>query len=371
MLTSVLIAVVCTALAYGLWRLLRVQVRHQQAHTEVSSASAPSVPQVVPAAQPVVEQPAPAVEPQPQVELIAEPAQDPPKPVVVEPVAAEPVVAEAVAAEPFVAEPVAAQPAVAPEPEAELEPEVAGPWVMEWVDLEPGQGFICARDGNDKNLLFVEARTRLAEQFGLFQVGKTNADAVRKKEVMLMLVLDLNELATNARIQEAHALGLPVVLMDDLLATDAGEPVKGYLSPEHAPAYRQARGSFQQHWQQTSVQLQPGMEYFLTHSNAGCSLLSEEGQQLADLIGPRLALKAEVPAEQRVDMVVVPTLRTSSRKYLQVIEREQPVLVVKAADLKGVSLGDSIPAWRWRGGEYFQYPVLERKADSHSGAAVG
>ena len=53
------------------------------------------------------------------------------------------------------------------------------------------------------------------------------------------------------------------------------------------------------------------------------------------------------------------------------IEREQPVLVVKAADLKGVSLGDSIPAWRWRGGEYFQYPVLERKADSHSGAAVG
>ena len=355
MLTSVLIAVVCTALAYGLWRLLRVQVRHQQAHTEVSPASTPAVAPVVPAAQPVVEQPVPAA------------------PAVAEPAVAEPVVAEPVAAEPVVAEPVVSEPAVAPEPEpeAELEPEVAGPWVMERVDLEPGQGFICARDGNDKNLRFVDARTRLTEQFGLFQVGKTNADAVRKKEVMLMLVVDLNELATNARIQEAHALGLPVVLMDDLLATEAGEPVKGYLSPEHAPAYRQARGSFQQHWQQTSVQLQPGMEYFLTHSNAGCSLLSEEGQQLADLIGPRLALKAEVPAEQRVDMVVVPTLRTSSRKYLQVIEREQPVLVVKAADLKGVSLGDSIPAWRWRGGEYFQYPVLERKADSHSGAAVG
>ena len=338
MLTSVLIAVVCTALAYGLWRLLRVQVRHQQAHTEVSSAAGSAVAPVVPAAQPVVEQSAPAAP-----------------------------VAKPVAAEPVAAEPVVAQPAVEPE----LELEAAGPWVMERVDLEPGQGFICARDGNDKNLRFVEARTRLAEQFGLFQVGKTNADAVRKKEVMLMLVVDLNELATNTRIQEAHALGLPVVLMDDLLATEAGEPVKGYLSPEHAPAYRQARGSFQQHWQQTSVQLQPGMEYFLTHSNAGCSLLSEEGQQLADLIGPRLALKAEVPAEQRVDMVVVPTLRTSSRKYLQVIEREQPVLVVKATDLKGVSLGDSIPAWRWRGGEYFQYPVLERNADSHSGAAVG
>ena len=328
MLTSVLIAVVCGALAYGLWRLLRVQFRHQQAHTEASPAVAPAVKPV--AAQPVVFE------------------QEPVEQMVVEKAAVEPVAVEQMAVDLE----------VAPEPE----PETSGPWVMERVDLEPGQGFICARDGNDKNLRFVEARTRLTEQFGLFQVGKTNADAVRKKEVMLMLVVDLNELATNARIQEAHALGLPVVLMDDLLATEAGEPLKGYLSPQHAPAYRQARGAFQQHWQQTSVELQPGMEYFLTHSNAGCSLLSEEGRQLADLIGPRLALKAEVPAEQRVDMVVVPTLRTSSRKYLQVIQREQPVLVVKAADLKGVHLGDSIPAWRWRGGEYFQYPVLERKA---------
>ena len=325
MLTSVLIAVVCGALAYGLWRLLRVQFRHQQAHTEASSAAAPAV-----------------------------------KPVPSQPMAVEQEPVEQAAVDPVAVEQMAVDLEVAPEPEPE--PELSGPWVMERVDLEPGQGFICARDGNDKNLRFVEARTRLTEQFGLFQVGKTNADAVRKKEVMLMLVVDLNELATNARIQEAHALGLPVVLMDDLLATEAGEPLKGYLSPQHAPAYRQARGAFQQHWQQTSVELQPGMEYFLTHSNAGCSLLSEEGRQLADLIGPRLALKAEVPAEQRVDMVVVPTLRTSSRKYLQVIEREQPVLVVKAADLKGVTLGDSIPAWRWRGGEYFQYPVLERKA---------
>ena len=325
MLTSVLIAVVCGALAYGLWRLLRVQVRHQQAHTEASPAVAPAV-----------------------------------KPVASQPVAVEQEPVEQAAVDPVAVEQMAVDLEVAPEPETE--PVLSGPWVMERVDLEPGQGFICARDGNDKNLRFVEARTRLTEQFGLFQVGKTNADAVRKKEVMLMLVVDLNELATNARIQEAHALGLPVVLMDDLLATEAGEPLKGYLSPQHAQAYRQARGAFQQHWQQTSVELQPGMEYFLTHSNAGCSLLSEEGQQLAELIGPRLALKAEVPAEQRVDMVVVPTLRTSSRKYLQVIEREQPVLVVKAADLKGVTLGDSIPAWRWRGGEYFQYPVLERKA---------
>ena len=245
MLTSVLIAVVCGALAYGLWRLLRVQVRHQQAHTEASPVAASAV----------------------------------------KPVASQPVAVEQEPVEQAAVDPVALEQVVTPEPEPE--PETSGAWVMERVDLEPGQGFICARDGNDKNLRFVEARTRLTEQFGLFQVGKTNADAVRKKEVMLMLVVDLNELTTNARIQEAHALGLPVVLMDDLLATEAGEPLKGYLSPQHAPAYRQARGAFQQHWQQTSLELQPGMEYFLTHSNAGCSLLSEEGQQLADQVrGP-------------------------------------------------------------------------------------
>ena len=246
-LTSVLIAVVCGALAYGLWRLLRVQFRHQQAHTEASPAVAPVV-----------------------------------KPVAAQPVAVEQEPVEQAAVEPVASEPLAVEPVVAPEPEPE--PETSGPWVMERVDLEPGQGFICARDGNDKNLRFVEARTRLTEQFGLFQVGKTNADAVRKKEVMLMLVVDLHELATNARIQEAHALGLPVVLMDDLLATEAGEPLKGYLSPQHAPAYRQARGAFQQHWQQTSVELQPGMEYFLTHSNAGCSLLSEYTLALHDAL---------------------------------------------------------------------------------------
>ena len=104
------------------------------------------------------------------------------------------------------------------------------------------------------------------------------------------------------------------------------------------------------------------MRYFLTHSNAGCSLLTEEGNHLNAVIGPRLSLKGEVPEDQSVDMVVVPTLRTTSRKYLQVIERQRPVLVVKAKDIRNASLGDQVPAWRWHGGPYFQYPVLGRKA---------
>ena len=83
MLTSVLIAVVCTALAYGLWRLLRAQVRHQQAHTEVSPVAGSSVAPVVPAAQPVVEQSAPAA---PVAKPVVEEAS------VEVPVAAEPVV---------------------------------------------------------------------------------------------------------------------------------------------------------------------------------------------------------------------------------------------------------------------------------------
>ena len=49
-------------------------------------------------------------------------------------------------------------------------------------------------------------------------------------------------------------------------------------------------------------------------------------------------------------------------KYLQVIERQRPVMVVKAEDIRHAALGDQVPAWRWHGGSYFQYPALERNA---------
>jgi len=153
-----------------------------------------------------------------------------------------------------------------------------------------------------------------------------------------------------------------VVLVADLLAARYRDRVRAYLSPDRAADYRQARGAFQAHWSKSSLQLSAGMRYFLTHSNAGCSLLKEEGNHLNAVIGPRLSLKGEVPEDQSVDMVVVPTLRTTSRKYLQVIERRRPVLVVKAEDIRNAALGDQVPAWRWHGGAYFQYPVLERKA---------
>ena len=179
---------------------------------------------------------------------------------------------------------------------------------------------------------------------------------------MVMLVSDLADLETNERIQQAHRYGVPVVLVADLLAARHRDRVRAYLSPDRAADYRQARGAFQAHWSKSSLQLSAGMRYFLTHSNAGCSLLKEEGNHLNAVIGPRLSLKGEVPEDQSVDMVVVPTLRTTSRKYLQVIERRRPVLVVKAEDIRNAALGDQVPAWRWHGGAYFQYPVLERKA---------
>ena len=301
MVSGVVIALVCAALAFGLWRVLRQVIRNQSSHTAPVQSTPKSTEAAAPAPIAKVEQP-----------------------------------------------PVAEQ--------------SAGPWVLELIDLEPGQGVLFARTSRDKCADFEAARSRITEDFGLFSLGKINVDAVRKKECMVMLVSDLADLETNERIQQAHRYGVPVVLVADLLAARHRDRVRAYLSPDRAADYRQARGAFQAHWSKSSLQLAAGMRYFLTHSNAGCSLLKEEGNHLNAVIGPRLSLKGEVPEDQSVDMVVVPTLRTTSRKYLQVIERQRPVLVVKAEDIRNAALGDQVPAWRWHGGAYFQYPVLERKA---------
>jgi len=301
MVSGVVSALVCAALAFGLWRVLRQVIRNQSSHTAPVQSTPKGSAAAAPAPIAKVEQP-PVVE------------------------------------------------------------QSAGPWVLELIDLEPGQGVLFARTSRDKCADFEAARSRITEDFGLFSLGKINVDAVRKKECMVMLVSDLADLETNERIQQAHRYGVPVVLVADLLAARHRDRVRAYLSPDRAADYRQARGAFQAHWSKSSLQLTAGMRYFLTHSNAGCSLLTEEGNHLNAVIGPRLSLKGQVPEDQSVDMVVVPTLRTTSRKYLQVIERQRPVLVVKAKDIRNAALGDQVPAWRWHGGAYFQYPVLERKA---------
>ena len=301
MVSGVVTALVCAALAFGLWLVLRQVIRNQSSHTAPVQSTPKSTEAAAPAPIAKVEQP-PVVE------------------------------------------------------------QSDGPWVLELIDLEPGQGVLFARTSRDKCADFEAARSRITEDFGLFSLGKINVDAVRKKECMVMLVSDLADLETNERIQQAHRYGVPVVLVADLLAARHRDRVRAYLSPDRAADYRQARGAFQAHWSKSSLQLAAGMRYFLTHSNAGCSLLTEEGNHLNAVIGPRLSLKGEVPEDQSVDMVVVPTLRTTSRKYLQVIERRRPVLVVKAEDIRNAALGDQVPAWRWHGGAYFQYPVLERKS---------
>ena len=379
MASGVLIALVCAVLAFGLWLVLRRAFRDQASHT------APVQPRpTVAAAQsgtasveqkPAVEQ-NPSVEQAPAVERpsVVEQASDVEQPFVVQqesavhqstqveeqPVAGvEPAVEEieAVKAEEAVEQAEAVQ-----QQEAEDSEPIDGPWVLELIDLEPGQGVLCARTSRDKCPDFEAARSRITEEFGLFSLGKINVDAVRKKECMVMLVSDLADLETNERMQQAHHFGVPVVLVADLLAAQHPDRVRAYLAPDRAADYRKTRGAFQAHWSRDTLQLSAGMRYFLTHSNAGCSLLTEEGDHLNAVIGPRLTLKGEVPEDQDVDMVVVPTLRTTSRKYLQVIERKQPVLVVKAKDIRHAALGDQVPAWRWHGGAYFQYPSLDRKA---------
>ena len=378
MVSGAVIALVCAVLAFGLWRLLRRLIRNQSSHTGLGHTAPAVVPQA--ASEPQAK-PEPQAVPEPVVlaEVAAEPAPEPVEPVVevlaqpqAEPEVVEhpePVVVAEVAAEPA-HEP--AEPVVEAEAQPQAEPEVAvsdpsaeqpeGPWVMELIDLEPGQGVLCARTSREKCADFEAARSRITGEFGLFSLGKINVDAVRKKECMVMLVSDLADLETNERIQQAHQFGVPVVLVSDLLAAQHPDRVRAHFAPVRATEYRQARGAFQAHWSESSLELSAGMRYFLTHSNAGCSLLTEEGEYLNALIGPRLTLKGEVPEDQEVDMVVVPTLRTTSKKYLQVIERQRPVLVVKAEDIRHAALGDQVPAWRWHGGSYFQYPALERKA---------
>ena len=337
MASGVVIALVCAALAFGLWRVLRREIRKQSSHTAPVQSTPPGAPAV-------------AVAPRVQVEPMVQ--------------------ARSVAVD--VAQKSAVHPDPSELPKAVAEPkavgdenaveQIDGPWVMELIDLEPGQGVLCARTSRDKCADFEAARSRITEEFGLFSLGKINVDAVRKKECMVMLVSDLADLETNERIQQAHHYGVPVVLVADLQAAKHPDGVRAYLAPDRAADYRQTKGAFQAHWSKSSLQLAAGMRYFLTHSNAGCCLLTEEGNHLNSVIGPRLTLKGEVPEDQDVDMVVVPTLLTTSKKYLQVIERQRPVLVVKAEDIRNAALGDQVPAWRWHGGAYFQYPALERKA---------
>ena len=416
MASGVLIALVCAGLAFGLWLVLRRALRHQASHTAsvqprptVAAAQSgtasveqkptveqkavveqnPPVEQPSVAEQPsVVEQPVvlqqesgvpkePEVQRKPDVEaesdvqkkqavqqesVVYQSTELEEQPVAVEETKAvearEAVEIREAAEETEVVE----QSEVVQQQEAEDSEAIDGPWVLELIDLEPGQGVLCARTSRDKCPDFEAARKRITEEFGLFSLGKINVDAVRKKECMVMLVSDLADLESNERIQQAHHFGVPVVLVADLLAAQTPDRVRAYLAPDRAADYRKTRGAFQAHWSKDTLRLSAGMRYFLTHSNAGCSLLTEEGDHLNAVIGPRLTLKGEVPEDQDVDMVVVPTLRTTSRKYLQVIERKQPVLVVKAEDIRHAALGDQVPAWRWQGGAYFQYPSLDRKA---------
>ena len=341
MASGVVIALVCAALAFGLWRVLRREIRKQSSHTAPVQSTPPG------AAAAAV---APRVQVEPTVQArsvevgVAQESAVHPDPSELTRAAAE------------------SQPDSEPVGDDNAVEQIDGPWVMELIDLEPGQGVLCARTSRDKCADFEAARSRITEEFGLFSLGKINVDAVRKKECMVMLVSDLADLETNERIQQAHHYGVPVVLVADLQAAKHPDGVRAYLAPDRAADYRQTKGAFQAHWSKSSLQLSAGMRYFLTHSNAGCCLLTEEGNHLNSVIGPRLTLKGEVPEDQDVDMVVVPTLRTTSKKYLQVIERQRPVLVVKAEDIRNAALGDQVPAWRWHGGAYFQYPALERKA---------
>lgn len=234
-------------------------------------------------------------------------------------------------------------------------------WCEDYVEIEAGLGVVCAKSNSYDDPVFKSAQDLLRQEYGLFLMNK--GKSVQAKECAFVLAARLSDLGDNAKIQDAYAMGVPVVLAEDVLSCEYGNPVKAFLSKGCLEKYQALRKKFEDNWQLVSLTVESEMKYFLTQSNADGKLAVIEAAEeyLDQVIGAKLELGSSVPQKIAVDMVVVPTLKSTSTKYAQVLKRKQPPLVVKTADLESVKLGDQVPAWRWRGGAYFQYPPLDRK----------
>lgn len=234
-------------------------------------------------------------------------------------------------------------------------------WCEDYVEIEAGLGVVCAKSNSYVDSGFKSAQDVLRHEHGLFLIHK--GKSVQSKECSFVLAARLSDLSDNVKIQDAYAIGIPVVLAKDVLKCEYGNPVKSFLARGRLEEYQDLRRKFEANWELVSLVLDSEIKYFLTHSSAGGQLKVIEAAEeyLGRMIGPAIELKGSgVPKKKEVDMVVVPTLKTTSKKYDDVLGRTEPPLVVKVSDLKGVQLGDQVPAWRWRGGAYFQYPPIER-----------
>ena len=230
-------------------------------------------------------------------------------------------------------------------------------WAADFLEIEAGLGVVCAKDNSYKDELFIQAQNYLKRERNLFLMSKNDADIVKRKECSFVLASKLSDISTNPKIRDAFERGIPVVLASEVLASQPGDPVKAYLSHLCIDGFRDSRRRFEENWDLIGIRLDKNMKYFLTHSSAGYPLLAKEEAYLADLLGPKVETKNSISKNVDLDFVVVPTLRTTSAKFAQVLERQTPVLAVKSVDVEGVSVGDEVPAWRWLGGKFFSYPA--------------
>lgn len=253
---------------------------------------------------------------------------------------------------------IAAPPA---EPAVETITRAGAPWVEGAIEIEPGLGVACAKANHYKDQLFIQAQTHLKKDLNLFLISKDDRDVVLRKECGLLLASRLADLETNGKIQDAYALGVPVLLAEDVGDCAIGDMLKVHFSPAQLQEYQRIRSAFEAQWELVPYQLKGNDKYFLTHSDAGYKLLNGLEVYLEQALGPRQEIKSQsVSKKVELDFVVVPTLRTTSSKFLSVLARETPVLAIRSPDLEGRGIGDEVPAWRWKGGEFFMYPPMKR-----------
>jgi hypothetical protein len=237
-------------------------------------------------------------------------------------------------------------------------------WVEDKVEIEPGIGVACAKANHYADELFAKAQDRLKVDINMFLLGKNDQDVVLKKECGLLLASRLSDIETNSKIQDAYTLGVPIVLAEDVCRYVNGGSLTAYLSPDRLQEYKRSQSAFEENWDLVPYRLQGNDKYFLTHSDAGYKLLSSLEGYLREVIGPKQDVKSQsIPKGKPLDFVVVPTLRTTSAKFISVLAREMPVLAIRSSDLEGREIGDDVPAWRWKGGEFFLYPPLRRERD--------
>jgi len=238
-------------------------------------------------------------------------------------------------------------------------------WVEANVEIEAGLGVACAKANHYLDEQFIQAQNHLKKKLNLFLISKDDRDAVLKKECSLLLTSRLADLANNGKIQDAYALGVPVLLAEDVGDCGVGDSLKVYLSPARLLEYQRQRSVFDDNWELVPYMLKGNDRYFLTHSDAGYKLLKVLEDYLENTLGTKQEIKSQsVPKSKEIDFVVVPCLRTTSARFTSVLARENPVLVIRSQDLEGRSVGDEVPAWRWKGGDFFMYPPLKRERNN-------